>query len=388
MSGPNGPSPAVWNCLIRDGQWQQIDLRMSGLIEQAFVSGADRCDNIQVDDDGDVYRVHLPSFSMICADTGHGMILTRISQLTSRPTEIWECYDGYDWVEYGWDECDFLRIAKGAGYLKIVLHMMDLNMSYMIDFVSMTQQNVRTGYRRRIRNANSVTTSATSSTTPLMVPLAEFRNNSIRQALLDAEKGSAPDEEECAICMDVFETEGDNCSVRLRGCGTHFYHAKCIQQQLHLNGKCAVCNKHYVIMEGNQPKNGTMSYVVYPAGQMPLSGVPPNIGTICITYHFPSGIQGPEHPNPGTSYSGTTRHAFLPDNVQGRELLELFERAFKQRLTFQVGRSVTTGMDNCVVWNGIHHKTSTSGGPASFGWPDPTYFERVKEELKAKGIVP
>jgi len=43
-----------------------------------------------------------------------------------------------------------------------------------------------------------------------------------------------------------------------------------------------------------------------------------------------------------------------------------------------VGRSVTTGLDNQVVWNGIHHKTSMSGGAANFGYPDPTYFNRVK----------
>lgn len=44
-----------------------------------------------------------------------------------------------------------------------------------------------------------------------------------------------------------------------------------------------------------------------------------------------------------------------------------------------MGRSVTTGMDNQIVWNGIHHKTSLHGGSASFGYPDPTYLKRVKE---------
>ena len=45
------------------------------------------------------------------------------------------------------------------------------------------------------------------------------------------------------------------------------------------------------------------------------------------------------------------------------------------------------GLDNSVVWNGVHHKTSPSGGTLHYGWPDSTYFYRVKEELKAKGIV-
>jgi deltex-like protein len=69
-------------------------------------------------------------------------------------------------------------------------------------------------------------------------------------------------------------------------------------------------------------------------------------------------------------------------------VLELLREAFNRKLTFTVGRSVTTGLDNQIVWNGIHHKTSTSGGAHSFGYPDPTYLKRVKEELAFKGIVP
>lgn len=54
------------------------------------------------------------------------------------------------------------------------------------------------------------------------------------------------------------------------------------------------------------------------------------------------------------------------------------KKAFDRKLTFTIGRSVTTGMDNQVVWNGIHHKTHTNGGSSHFGYPDPTYFSRVK----------
>jgi deltex-like protein len=50
-----------------------------------------------------------------------------------------------------------------------------------------------------------------------------------------------------------------------------------------------------------------------------------------------------------------------------------------------VGTSITTGQTNCVCWAGIHHKTSPHGG--NFGWPDPTYFERVRAELSMRGVV-
>lgn len=114
------------------------------------------------------------------------------------------------------------------------------------------------------------------------------------------------------------------------------------------------------------------------------------------SHSFRSGTQGVEHPHPGVRYQGTTRTCYLPDTAEGawcsrylsicvivyvgvwgcnarpppspqhpfekkktgRELLALLQHAWQQRLTFTVGRSITTGADNVVVWNGIHHKTS------------------------------
>ena len=68
-----------------------------------------------------------------------------------------------------------------------------------------------------------------------------------------------------------------------------------------------------------------------------------------------------KHPNPGQPYTGTSRVAYLPDCREGREVLQLLRRAFDARLVFTVGNSVTSGAENVVVWNCIHHKTSTHG---------------------------
>jgi len=68
------------------------------------------------------------------------------------------------------------------------------------------------------------------------------------------------------------------------------------------------------------------------------------------------------HPNPGKPYSATTRLAYLPDNKEGREVLQLLRRAFNQKLIFTVGHSRTTGVQNVITWNDIHHKTSMTGG--------------------------
>lgn len=70
-----------------------------------------------------------------------------------------------------------------------------------------------------------------------------------------------------------------------------------------------------------------------------------------------------EHPQPGQQYEGVSRTAYLPDSPEGKEIVKLLKRAFDQRLIFTVGQSTTSGRNNTVTWNDIHHKTSTHGGP-------------------------
>ena len=69
------------------------------------------------------------------------------------------------------------------------------------------------------------------------------------------------------------------------------------------------------------------------------------------------------HPNPGKPYKGTMRVAYLPDNSEGQKVLKLLMKAFEARLVFTIGRSVTTGLEDIVTWNDIHHKTNIAGGP-------------------------
>lgn len=73
-----------------------------------------------------------------------------------------------------------------------------------------------------------------------------------------------------------------------------------------------------------------------------------------------------KHPNPGKRYHGVNRSAYLPNNKEGNEVLALLKKAFEQKLIFTVGTSRTTGMDDQVTWNDIHHKTSVDGGTAKY----------------------
>eukprot|EP01015_Nassula_variabilis_P029245 TRINITY_DN6249_c0_g1_i2.p2 TRINITY_DN6249_c0_g1~~TRINITY_DN6249_c0_g1_i2.p2 ORF type:complete len:150 (+),score=20.00 TRINITY_DN6249_c0_g1_i2:63-512(+) len=138
------------------------------------------------------------------------------------------------------------------------------------------------------------------------------------------------------------------------------------------------CMMMYGVYMGDQP-DGQMTHSVNKS--MHCEGYD-DVGTIQISYSLPSGVRN------GQRYHGTARVAFLPDNEEGREVLKLLKAAFDRRLIFTIGTSVTTGANNCVVWNGIHHKTSIAGGTACWGYPDQTYLSRVKEELASKGVTP
>ncbi|XP_078105720.1 uncharacterized protein dtx3lb.2 [Sander vitreus] len=182
-------------------------------------------------------------------------------------------------------------------------------------------------------------------------------------------------DEKCPICMETF-TKKKQLKCK------HEFCEECLAQSKKAMGPtCPVCRDVFGMMEGDQP-DGNMTW--YPL----FSSLPgfSDCNTIVITYDISSGKQTEKHPHPGKYYSGIHRIAYLPDNEEGREVLHLLKKAFDQKLIFTVGTSRTSGMDNQVTWNDIHHKTSITGGPECFGYPDPGYLSRVKEELKAKGI--
>ena len=163
--------------------------------------------------------------------------------------------------------------------------------------------------------------------------------------------------------------------VLLNNCHDHFFHIECLKMLIgdKNNFKCPNCSLIYGILIGDQP-DGTMN--AYISDYTHCCGYE-NEGTIIIDYHFPN----------GKKYSGTSRTAYLPNNKEGKEILGLLKVSFDRKLTFTVGTSVTTGARNTTVWNGIHHKTNLSGGSTYFGYPDATYFNRIKEELAAKGVI-
>ncbi|CAD8106121.1 unnamed protein product [Paramecium sonneborni] len=191
---------------------------------------------------------------------------------------------------------------------------------------------------------------------------------------LNQEDGSIS---QCPICQEQCFSDSDiqDKYVVSLSC-FHQYHYVCLQPLLNKNFvKCPICNQIFGQLTGDQP-NGIMEIKT-----IRRNCVGYNCDTIQITYIFQNGKKN------GKYYSGTTRYAYLPNNEEGQKVLKLLKKAFDQKLIFTIGTSLTTGQENCVVWNGIHHKTSLDGGPQRYGYPDPTYFDRVRDELKQKGIV-
>ncbi|XP_061194887.1 protein mono-ADP-ribosyltransferase PARP14-like isoform X2 [Saccostrea echinata] len=180
----------------------------------------------------------------------------------------------------------------------------------------------------------------------------------------------------CVICMDDELTD----PVLLKDC-KHEFCRECITEYLYHKSACPVCNTVYGEMYGNQPENGTATVYLDDAC---LPGY--SCKTLIIHYEFPDGNQMENHPSPGEPYHGLSRQGYLPDNKEGRLILRMLKRAFEHRLIFTVGFSRTSGKDNVVTWNDIHHKTRREGGPEKYGYPDPDYLSRVKDELNDKGI--
>ena len=223
-----------------------------------------------------------------------------------------------------------------------------------------------------------------------ILKITKYSLVSPQQILYKQKYEKSKERDKCSICLcefyedelNLYEQNPDDCTifetfqfnvVLLENCVDHFFHIECLNNLIgdKTSIKCPVCSKIYGILMGNMPYGTFNAYKI----EQRCQGF--NCNTILINYNFPS----------GNGYSGTSRNCYLPNNKEGREVLALLYIAFQRKLTFTVGTSITTGRKNTVVWNGIHHKTSLFGGPTCFGYPDPNYFNRVKEELAARGVT-
>ena len=213
---------------------------------------------------------------------------------------------------------------------------------------------------------------------------------------------------DCVICLEPLSSENTNGNdngtpdvspiytdlskdfvYKLSAC-KHTFHILCVRDILSNQDadeylECPLCKSISGKRVGTQPPDGTMT--ISKRNQKLPGFESDSQGMIIVRYDFSPGIQGPKHPNPGQPYSapGFPRTGYFPDNEKGRKVVELMKVAFDRRLVFTVGKSVTSGAENVITWNGIHHKTSISGG--NWSYPDDKYLDNVQGELKGFGIT-
>lgn len=174
--------------------------------------------------------------------------------------------------------------------------------------------------------------------------------------------------EKCPICLNEIYENVDNDkefnyvmdldlamnfeykSIILSKCIDHFFHVDCIFEMLGDKDflRCPICMTIYGIFKGNQP-DGTMTAKV--SKSLKCSSYE-NFETIVIEYFI----------SDTPISTGTYRNAYLPYNNEGLKVLGLLKIAFDRKLIFTIGTSLTTGIEDSTIWNGIHHKTCPSGG--------------------------
>lgn len=109
-------------------------------------------------------------------------------------------------------------------------------------------------------------------------------------------------------------------------------------------------------------------------------------GTFEVTYSIPSNIQMPYHPSSGTLHNATDRIAYIPDTPEGIDLLQRLKYAFTHGLIFDVGRSLTNGLDHQIIWSTVPHMTSIECPSSPYSFPDPNYIEECHSKLDAAGV--
>jgi len=186
-------------------------------------------------------------------------------------------------------------------------------------------------------------------------------------------------EETCTICLDVLQSNRPCAALNV--CKhPHVFHLDCIQEAMKNEPKCPVCRLNVNEPQGKSP-SGTM-HVLYDPRK--CSGH--DVNTIVITYVIPPAFQFRYHENPGKKHGRKFVSAYLPNNIDGQNLLKRLKYAWLHGLTFMVGSSLTSGAHSQCTWASVHHKTCMTGGIENHGYPDPGYFVNCNQELNNLGV--
>ena len=266
---------------------------------------------------------------------------------------------------------------QDSGRVKVIAAAGNPPQRGIIPFPPLTLNTVMADVRDASSKEDLVQTTLTTFTTS-MAPSARPS-----PSLLNKSLASVADFHLCSVCLEALVDD-----VVSLPCN-HQLHLKCAQSIVEKGQggptciQCPQCQTIHGTRTGTQPRDGDMTWSKLDSS---LPGHP-DCGTIVIRYRFQAGVQGAEHPNPGKAFQapGFPRVAYLPDSIEGQKVLQGLCEAFRRRLLFTVGKSLTFGQDDCVTWAGVHHKTMVEG--TAHGYPDPGYVQRVLQELNERGVT-
>ncbi|KAG0260347.1 putative E3 ubiquitin-protein ligase dtx2 [Mortierella polycephala] len=218
---------------------------------------------------------------------------------------------------------------------------------------------------------------------------------------------------ECPICQDDLElpdpkihnsthTAMPDKVVKLKSC-RHCFHEDCIKEWFQSETaqlKCPMCNTMCTTeAEAGATKSAIKSLRVQKLGPMPDGVMAYSFDDRLACYFIY--IVLPAHDAPADdSYSSSGTNANATGTVSIRTDIRYAIVPFSSRLgplllirliclfyyghLFRRGRSLTRGMDNVVVWNGVHLRTTMTG---EYGFPAPNFESNCWEEIDRKGVA-
>lgn len=308
--------------------WELFDSTISNELETLFQKGSatGKFDDFLVD-------FHSMSLKR---ERKRNRIQIKRGDMNANPSFAWEWEMNGKWHSYDFFDSDFLCSVENKPHIgTTVLYLGPDNTPYEIDTKSLFQKNLKTSYRRSIRkvpialpppvstaapapavntatNTNNnhnniasttttttITTISTTTSTPTVASALNNNTNNtnntndIKVSATTTTSNTPPGldlngvpsdirtiifgcnrmncNEDCVICMEPFD-DINGVAWSLPQCLNHGFHLECIKNLLISQGKCPICNKIYVINDGIQPKNGTMSVRTHPRGSLSLPG--------------------------------------------------------------------------------------------------------------------
>lgn len=194
---------------------------------------------------------------------------------------------------------------------------------------------------------------------------------------------------ECPICQEELVLSKPGTSpggvvpdkvVKIKSC-RHCFHEECISQWFQSAGsqlKCPMCN----VMCSSSAKATAVKLGPMPDAMMGYSF---DVRLCCYLIY----IVVPSHTittgDTSTTVKTDLRWAIVPFSGRlGPLLMIRLICIFYYGHLFRHGWSLTRNRDNCVVWNGVHLRTSMYG---AHGYPAPNFEKNCWDEINQKGVA-